>query len=93
MLIEIRSYNKNVLVLLGLFLTVTKLRLFFHWRNTLLKNAFSGNLSICCLKWRFCDKSGAQNQGFDDKVYVLAVFCGKIFFGAFWLFSHSVKKN
>ena len=69
MLIEIRSYL--IMYWLGrfytVFLTLTKLRLFFHWRNSLRKIIFYGILSICNAIWVFRVMFRADFQWFCGK--------------------------
>ena len=93
LLIEIRSYYKNVLMsFLGLFDT-DKVKAFFSLMQTPSKNSFSGILSICSL-WGTCwGVFLVENRRFCGRMLVMCVFCGKSFFRLFLLFSQSVKKN
>ncbi len=75
------------------FLTVTKLRHFFHCCNTSIETLIFGILSNCSLFGGLGDKILDPNRGFSDKMIISRLFRGKSFFVLFLLFSQSMKKN
>ena len=95
MLIEIRSYLNNVLVrsFSAIFLTLTKLRLFFHRHNSLRKIAICGILSICHSFWPICVAFRAENQRFCGKKERISLFLWQNYICVFLTFFNVNEKN
>ena len=92
-LIEIRSYNKNVLLVSRLIFAVTKIRLFFHCHNNWQKNVFFDVLSICWIISWIPVKFGALDAPFVTNCPFSVFFVEKIFFTVLSFFYSQRKKT